>query len=317
MSTEVTTTTQPENPFARRELQSHVNAGAVSIESDRAVAEAQGKLILAKRFPRDEARAYANIIAACSRPQLAAVAIYAYPRGGQQISGPSIRLAEELARCWGNMSYGDRELSRREGVSEMEAFAWDEETNVKSIKQFTVRHIRDTRGGGVKLTDERDIYEITANMAGRRLRARILAILPPDIVEAAVEQCRKTVAGKADEPIGDRVRKMVAAFSKLGINADQIEGRLQHKLDETTLDDIVDLTGIFQSLKDGQSKPGDWFGALATAAATAAGEPTGPRALDKVKRKAAGAEPTPDAQAPDVAKPDALFDPDEDDRSPI
>ena len=57
--TEVVTTDKPAaNPFAREHLPAHVNAGAVTIESDRAVAEAQGKLIIAKRFPRDEARAF-------------------------------------------------------------------------------------------------------------------------------------------------------------------------------------------------------------------------------------------------------------------
>jgi hypothetical protein len=266
-ATDVVKTEHPapaDNPFRRGALAEHVNAGAVTIESDRAVAEAQGKLILAKKFPRDEARAYSAIIQACSRRSLAEVSMYAFPRGGQSVTGPSIRLAEELARCWGNMSYGTRELSRKEGVSEMEAFAWDEETNVRSVQQFTVRHIRDTRSGGVRLTDERDIYELTANQAARRLRARILAILPPDIVEAAIEQCRKTVTGASDEPIAARIRKMVVAFAKFGVTAEQIEKRLGHPIDETTPDDIADLTGIFTSLRDGQTKAADWFGANAT-----------------------------------------------------
>ncbi|MBQ7110481.1 MAG: hypothetical protein IJO06_04585 [Thermoguttaceae bacterium] len=37
---------------------------------------------------------------ACQRPGLASVAVYVYPRGGSKISGPSIRLAEEIARNW-------------------------------------------------------------------------------------------------------------------------------------------------------------------------------------------------------------------------
>lgn len=258
---DVIDTRQNENPFAGgRTLAGHVNAGTVAIESERAVAEAQGKLVIAKRFPRDEAKAFNKVLEACSRHALAAVAMYSYPRGGQTVSGPSIRMAEELARCWGNLDYGIRELSRRERESEMEAYCWDMETNVISSQKFTVKHIRDRQQGAKELTDERDIYEITANMGGRRLRARILAILPPDLVDAAVSRCRSTMAGNSDQPLVDRIRRMGEAFAKMQITTDMIEKRLEHKLGETTPDELADMMGIYQSIKDGMSGISDWFG---------------------------------------------------------
>ncbi len=247
------------NPFAKR-LADHVNAGTVAIESERAIAEAQGKLVIAKRFPRDQARAYSSIIDACKRPGLAEEACYSFPRGGQNVSGPSIRLAEMLAANWGNIDYGIRELSRKDGVSEMEAYCWDLETNTMSSQKFTVRHIRDTRGGGVKLTDERDIYELTANMGGRRLRARILAILPADLVQAAVDECSKTLAGGNEIPIGDRVRVMLTAFKAMGVPAALIEKRLGHALDTVTGEELADLRKVHNSIRDGVSKIADWFG---------------------------------------------------------
>lgn len=259
-NTTLSTTNNKTNPFARQPLAEHVNAGTIEIESSRAIAEAQGKLVIAKRFPRDEARAYAKIIESCKRRGLAEEATYAFPRGGQTVSGPSIRLAEELARTWGNIDYGIRELSRKDGVSEMEAYAWDLETNTSSSQKFTVRHIRDTRGGGQALTDERDIYELTANQGARRLRARILAILPPDIVEAALVECKKTLAGNNEVPIADRVRRMVRSFEKYGVSAAMIEARLGHSMDNTLPDELAELHEIFNSLKNGVSKAGDWFG---------------------------------------------------------
>lgn len=258
---EITTSTPalPVNPFARGGSE-HLNAGTVEIESSRAIAEAQGKLVIAKRFPRDEARAYAKIIESCKRKGLADEATYAFDRGGQTVSGPSIRLAEELARAWGNIDYGIRELSRKDGVSEMEAYAWDLETNTSSSQKFSVRHWRDTKNGGYAIKDERDIYELTANHGARRLRARVLAILPPDLVEAALAECKLTMAGKSDEPIADRVRKMIRAFEKFGVTAPMIELRLGHTLDAVLPDELSDLVGIFNSLKSGMSKAGDWFG---------------------------------------------------------
>ena len=248
------------NPFARQQA-SHINAGTVAIESERAIAEAQGKLVIAKRFPRDEAVAFAKAMDSCRRPSLAGSAIYKFPRAGQSVSGPSIRLAEELARTWGNIDYGIRELSRRHGESEMEAYAWDLETNTMSSQKFTVRHIRDTKGGGKDLTDERDIYEMTANQGSRRLRARILAILPPDLVDASVEECRKTMAGHNAQPFADQVRGMTQAFVKFGVSADMIANRLGHPLDELTPDEMADLREIFASIKDGVAKVGEFFGA--------------------------------------------------------
>lgn len=247
-----------DNPFAVAQ-DKHINEGAVSIESSRAIAEAQGKLLIAKRFPRNQVEAYQNAMNACKRPSLAEKAIYSYPKGGQTVSGPSIRLAEELARCWGNIDFGIKELSQKDGESEMQAYCWDTETNTISSQTFVVPHVIDTRTGQKKLTTTRDIYENNANMAGRRLRARILAVLPPDLVEDAVRECRKTLAGKNDQPIEDRIKKMVMAFQRFGVKPETIEKRLGRPIDTMTTDDVSEFVGIFNSLKDGNSSIQDWF----------------------------------------------------------
>lgn len=247
------------NPFRVPANAPGINAGAVTIESSKAIAEAQGKLIIAKNFPRDEHLAYAKVMEACKRRSLAEKAIYSYPRSGSTISGPSIRLAEELARCWGNVDFGIKELSQKDGESEMSAYCWDMETNTMSSQTFVVAHVRDTKKGQVRLTEQRDIYENNANMAGRRLRARILAILPPDLVEAAVAECKKTLAGDNDIPIADRINKMVASFAKFGVKIDTLEKRLGRKIDTMTTEDICEYAGIYNSLKDGNSSISDWF----------------------------------------------------------
>lgn len=249
----------PQNPFQRSNHPSHINAGTVAIEEQRAIAEAQGKLIVAKRFPRDEFAAFEKVMNSCKRRSLAEASTYAFPRAGQTVSGPSIRLAEELARAWGNIDYGIRELSQKHGESEMEAYCWDLETNVFSSQKFTVKHERHTRNGVSALVDPRDIYELTANQAARRLRARILAVLPPDLVEKALEECGKTLAGTNDEPIGERVKKMLAAFARMGVTSKHIEGRLRKPLTEILPDEIAELVQIHNSLRDNMSRASDWF----------------------------------------------------------
>lgn len=237
----------------------NINQGAVAIEASRAIAEAQGKLVIAKRFPRDEVQAYNRVAQACQRKGIAEKAFYSYNRGGGTVSGPTIRFAEELARCWGNIDYGIKELSQDEGKSEMQAYAWDLETNAQSVQNFTNPHFREVKGKSVLLTSQRDIYEINANMGARRLRSRILAILPSDLVDMAIAECKKTLAGNNDEPLIDRVKKMVVAFGKLGVTQEQIEKRLGRKVDTMTIDDFTDYIGIYNAIKQGESKIAEWF----------------------------------------------------------
>lgn len=237
----------------------NINQGTVAIEASRAIAEAQGKLVIAKRFPRDEVAAYAKAMEACQRPTMAAKAFYSFPRGGQTVEGPTIRFAEELARCWGNIDYGIKELSQDDGKSEMQAYAWDLETNTQSVQNFTNPHQREQGKKMVTLTSQRDIYENNANMATRRLRSRILAILPSWFVEDAIAECKKTLAGKNDMPLIDRVKNMVVAFAKLGVTQEQIEKRLKRKIDTMNADDFTTFIGIYNAIKQGESKIADWF----------------------------------------------------------
>lgn len=237
----------------------NINQGTVAIEASRAIAEAQGKLVIAKRFPRDEVQAYAKAMEACQRPNMAEKAFYAFPRGGQTVEGPTIRFAEELARCWGNIDYGIKELSQDNGKSEMQAYAWDLETNAQSVQNFTNPHQREQGKKMVTLTSQRDIYENNANMATRRLRARILAILPSWFVEDCITECKKTLAGKNDTPLVDRVKKMVVQFAKMGVTQEQIERRLKRKIDTMNSDDFTEYIGIYNAIKQGESKISDWF----------------------------------------------------------
>ena len=296
---EIVSTTKPavvamsSNPFANGH-DARTNAGAVAVESQRAIAEVQGRMVVAKRFPRDAFAAYSAAMNACKRIGLAECAIYSYNKGGK-VEGPSIRLAEELARVWGNIDFGINELSRSPGFggagsSEMEAYAWDLETNVRSSQRFTVAHIRDrsdSKGGNAILTQERDIYEVTANQGARRMRARILAILPPELVDDAVAQCKATIKSGGAETWQEKVRRAIMWLDGRGISAKMIADRFGHSTEEITPDELVDLRGIIQQIQDG-AKVSEFFGGGQTE------RPAGSKldTLEKVDVR----EPAPDAK---------------------
>ncbi len=264
-------------PFgAQRSLGSAVNQGAIAIEQERAIAEAQGQLILAKRFPRSMAQAHADFMEACKSPEFSAKAFYSVPNRG---SGPSIRFMEEAARCYGNFVYGHRELSRSEGKSEIEVYAWDMEKNNRSTRQITVMHIVDTKNGPKKLVDQADIDNKIANVASKQVRGRIAALLPKALLEAGQVECRKTLAGNNEKPISQRVRDMTGAFSKYGVTIKHLEAYIGHGLDDTTLDELIDLTGVFNALREG-AKASEYFGEAEQAIAA-------DKAVDKVAEIAA------------------------------
>lgn len=237
----------------------NINQGTVAVESSRSITEAQGMLLLAKQFPRNYTACYAQAMQACQRKSFAEKAFFSYPRGGQTVTGVTIRFAEEIGRCYSNLNYGIRELSHDNGKSEMQAFCWDLETNVKSEQNFTVEHIREVKGHANLLTSQRDIYEKTANDGARRLRSRILAILPPDLVEDCIKECKKTLAGENSIPLADKIKNMVVSFAKFGVTKEMLEKRLNHTIESTNEDELMEYIGIFNGLVQKETSVSDWF----------------------------------------------------------
>jgi hypothetical protein len=279
MSQELITTNQQQvAPFGGRNLPGSVNAGAVSIEIERAIAEAQGQLIMAKRFPRDLVSANAELMDSCKILGMAEVAFYSIPQGGQKVTGPSIRLAEEIARVYGNFEYGHRELSRVEagpgpkdfGRSEIEVYAWDKQTNNRTIRQITVLHVLDTKDGPRKLRDQKDIDNKIANVASKQTRGRILQMMPKWMVEGAIAECRKTLAGENTESVAAKIRKLASAFATLGVTQDHLSKYLGHPLDETLPEEIADLRGVYAAITDGTAAS-EFFGAEEDQSAAKAG----------------------------------------------
>lgn len=290
-------------PFQRQGLPGHnVNQGAVAIESERAIAEAQGKLTLAKKFPRSMTAAISDFLEACNSPAFAATAFYSVPNRG---SGPSIRFAEEAARCYGNFVYGHRELSRGDGKSEIVVYAWDMEKNNESPRQITVMHILDTKNGPKKLVDQADIDNKIANVASKQMRGRILALMPKHMIAAGIEACKRTLAGGGEKPISERILGMSQAFGRFGVNTAHLEAYLGHKVDDTTIDELADLMGIYNAIKDG-AKASEYFklntegedASASTAATITQRAKAGTEAAAKAKPAAQAAAATPKTSAP-------------------
>lgn len=213
--------------------------------------EVQAAMIVAKRFPRNERQSMDRILQGCTRLSLAESAMYSYSRGGTEVTGPSIRLAECIAQAWGNIDFGYIELEQKNSESQVMAYAWDLETNTRQSKVFSVPHKRHTKNGDYPLTDPRDIYEMIANQAARRVRSCILSIIPGDVIESAVKQCELTLKAGSGIPLEERIKSMVEKYAELEITPEQLRGFIGKNVEAFTENDIVRLGKVYRSIKDG------------------------------------------------------------------
>ncbi len=228
--------------------------------STRQMQEVQGQIIMAKRFPRNEVESYNRIMRACQRRSLAEKAEYEYPRGGQKVTGPSIRLAEVAAQNWGNIDFGIVELEQHKGESQVMAYAWDLETNTRQTKIFSVPHVRSTKKGNIPLTDPRDIYEMVANQGARRMRACILGIIPGDVIEEAVNQCRQTLLSGESKPLIDVIKEVALYFQRdFNVPVEALEKYIGCKSEAFSMNDCIRLRKVYISLKDGMAKREEVF----------------------------------------------------------
>lgn len=233
---------------------------SVGAVADRAVAEIQAQVFMAKQFPRDENQARARILRSCQRQGLAEKAIYTYPKGGQRVTGPSIRLAEAIAQAWGNLDFNTVILEQRETESVCLSYCWDVETNTRASRSFIVPHKIATKHGEKVLTDPREIYELAANQGARRLRACILSIIPGDIVDEAIDACNATLSGGNKRPLIDRLRELTDRFMTYhSVPLSSIERYFGYPLDSFTEMDGVTLAGIYTALRDGAASREDYF----------------------------------------------------------
>lgn len=292
------------------------------VHAAREEAEMKAAIVLAKRFPRDESEAYTRIMRACDRPSFAESANYAFPRGGQTVTGPSVDLARELARIWGNIRYGMRIVSEDDERVHVKGYAYDLESNtyVESEDKFAKlvqRRNRVTRETEWVKADERDLRELVNKRGAICVRNAVLQLLPSDIVQDAMARSRDTVQklarGEIQQDREQAIRRLALAFHDIGVNGEMIAGYLKHPMELITNEEIADLRAIYKSIRDGNSRREEYFRMPAYTSSRAEFR-QGDRRYDDRQPERSGREPSPQVsprQAPSVepAQPDAAAPP--------
>ncbi len=258
--------------------------------------EIQSAIVLAKKYPRDEDAAFQKLMKASGRTSFAEEAEYSFPRGGQQVRGPSVNLAREAARVWGNVRYGLTILRDDSESRQIQGWAWDIETNTKITAEDDFRKLIFRKGRGWIEPDERDLRELTNRRGAILIRNCLLQVMPKDLIEDALQECQKTLrSNAAKDPDGER-KKILLAFSALNVSAEMLSAYLGHPVAQCSPSEIADLRGIYKSISDGNSTWADYVSGNGEAAAAELKDKTKAK-TEELKERLAGSKPVVDEAA--------------------
>ena len=229
-------------------------------------AEIDTQIATARAWPRSIKRATDDILSlATLDEETAAECMYALPRGGKPIQGPSIRLAEIIQQSWGNCRVAARvvHVDRTEKYVEAEGIYHDLETNSATMARVR-RRIVDSKG---RIYSD-DMIIVTGNAAcSIAKRNAILGGVPKPVWRRAYEASQQVVSGTIETLTVTR-DKSLKAFANFGVKPEQIFIALGVAgLEDIGLDHIPILRGMFSALKNGEATVEEMFSGKAFAAA--------------------------------------------------
>lgn len=231
----------------------HVQNGAVAaiVKS-----EVEAQLDAAHKYPRSIARFLQDAKTLASvNEEVAASCIFSMPRDGKMITGPSVRLAEICASCYGNMHYGGRVVGEDDKTVTSQGGAWDLQRNVR-VTIETKRRI--TGKNGRKYSD--DMIVMTGNAAASiAMRNAIFRVVPRALVDQVYDHVRKVAVGDAQTLSARRVA-VLERLAKIGVSRERVLARLgKTGPDDIGLEELEVLIGLGTAIKNGDQQIDEAF----------------------------------------------------------
>lgn len=174
------------------------------------------------------------------------------------IEGLSVRMAEIIATCWGNLRCASRIIGNDGKMITAQGVCHDLETNV-AVSVENKRSITYSSGK----TYSQDMQVVTGNAASSiAFRNAVLKVVPKvvigDIITNIQSKAREQINQRG---IPDQWRDCVAAFQKLGVKEDMLlewlgEGRTRADI---VADDIMRLGGVYTAINEGTTTVAETF----------------------------------------------------------
>ncbi len=218
-----------------------------------AIAQVQMQAMLAKQFPRNYELVRQKVWQACQDPEFAEKATYSFKRGPKQVSGPSVNLARELAKLYGNFRTGGYTVAEDERTRTVRCWAWDLEGNSQWEQDHTFSKViqRRQEDGTTRWIepDAQQLIELHNREVAKGVRNCILALIPKSLVLDAQGWCKERLRKQTQEnPDGTR-EKLIRAFGRVGVSAAELSAYLGKDLAAVTEEaELNALRGLFNRL---------------------------------------------------------------------
>lgn len=238
------------NPTNAEEIRSITVTPAQMIEADTR-ANIDMQIETAKKYKRDLPLVLRDITYLATQDmETAESCFYAIKRDGKTIRGASIRLAEIICNCYGNIRAWARVVAKDGKTVTAQGFCWDLEKNTAYGIEVE-RRITDKNG---RLFSD-DMQVVTANAARSiALRNAILKVIPLAITNVAQKKIKAVIEGEASDFVTYRSAAIKYFINAHSVTEKQILDLFGRKsLTELTREDVFDLKGIDTAIKDGDS----------------------------------------------------------------
>ncbi len=213
-------------------------------------AEIDVQIATAKQYPRSVEKFQRDAMTlATLDEETARSCFYVVPRDGGNIEGPSVRLAEIAASCWGNMHAAARVVDIDEKFVTSQALAWDLEKNVR-IGIEVKRRI--TNRYGKRYSD--DMIVTTSNAASSiAFRNAVFKVVPKALYKKVYEKCKQVSLGK-DLTVEQSRKKTIELLAQMGAKlADVLKVCKKEREGDLGIDELITLNGMITAIKDGDT----------------------------------------------------------------
>ena len=218
--------------------------------------EIDQQIATAHAYPRSVKSFRDNALSLCTLNEaVAAGCMYALPRDGKVIEGPSARMAEILVSAWGNCRAAARVVD--EGLEFITAQGIFHDLESNSAITFEVkRRITDRQGRRYKP----DMIATTGNAAcSIALRNAVLKGIPKALWDDIYQDARRVAAGDA-RTLATRRANIIKAFQVYGVDESRILNVLGVlSMEDVGVEQIAILRGFYTAIKDGESTPEEAF----------------------------------------------------------
>ena len=213
-------------------------------------AEIDMQIATARQYPRSIKKFRTEMLDMVQLTEkIAEECIYALPRDGKTIEGPSARFAEVAASAWGNCRAGARTVSEENDFVVAQGVFHDLERNV-AITYEVKRRIVNKYGKRFGA----DMIGVTANAAcSIALRNAILKGIPKAFWSEMYDAARKAAIGDV-KTLANKRAEMMLYFQKMGVTPEMIFAVLSVAgVEDIGMDELVTLKGMATAIKEGDT----------------------------------------------------------------